>query len=76
MRAPIVVQQIKKDDVVTFIADITTSAAPGKKLLTQLQEITIPLVVVYGPGVDEPLKTQAYTAASLVQMIKRARGQD
>ena len=83
MHAPAVEAEVKKDDVVSFIADITTKTAPGKRLLTELDEVSIPLVAVFGRGVQgngHPyrdgigvLKTQAYTDTSLVEMIEDAR---
>ena len=76
MHAPSVEEEISKEDVVTFIADITSGTEPGKKLLNDLGFVGIPLIVVYGPAVEEPLTAETWTSESAIELIHKARGSD
>ena len=59
--------------VVPLIADVTSTNAPGWDKLRELGQTGIPLLVVYGPGLDEPWQANAYTPAMVLEALDRAR---
>ncbi|MEZ6318930.1 MAG: thioredoxin family protein [Phycisphaerales bacterium] len=61
-------------DVVPLIADVTSTNAPGWDKLRDLGQTGIPLLVVYGPGLDDPWQANAYTPAMVLDALARARG--
>ena len=61
-------------DVVPMVADLTSTQAPGWEKLSELGQTGIPLLVVYGPGLDEPWMSNAYTAPQVRSALERARG--
>lgn len=65
---------LESDDVVMLRVDLTSTKAPGWAKLRSLGETGIPLLVVYGPGTDEPWKGNAYTSKQVVDAVERARG--
>ena len=71
-RAP-VKPRLLEPGVVPMVADLTSTSAPGWDKLRELGETGIPLLVVYGPALDEPWKANAYTAAMVTEALDRAR---
>ena len=70
-----VLRAMTATDVVTFKADITSSTAPGKAKLASLNEVSIPVWAIEGPGVTQPIKLYFGTTASeVIGAIERARG--
>ncbi len=68
-------QLVETDEsVVTFKADTTVRTSVASAYLKELGALGIPLIVVDGPGVTEPLLAEFYTADSLVELIDQARG--
>ncbi|MEZ6243689.1 MAG: thioredoxin family protein [Phycisphaerales bacterium] len=65
--------ELVKSDVVPLIADVTSNAAPGWDKLRELGQTGIPLLVVYGPGLDQPWQSNAYTPEQVIDAIERAR---
>jgi thiol:disulfide interchange protein len=65
---------LDQEGVSSFLADITSGKAPGREQLKALGERTIPLLVVWGPGLDKPWKANAYTPDEVVNVIERAKG--
>jgi thiol:disulfide interchange protein DsbD len=63
------------DDVVPMVADLTSMSAPGWDFLRdELGQTGIPLLVVYAPGMSEPLwLSNAYSPKQVVDAIERAR---
>lgn len=61
-------------DVVAFEADLTSETAPGWQALKDLGETGIPMLAVFGPGTDDPWKSNAYSPAQVKNAIKEARG--
>ncbi len=59
--------------VVPLKADLTSTKAAGWDKLSELGQTGIPLLVIYGPGLDEPWLANAYTAEQVVAAIERAR---
>lgn len=70
-----VLRAMTAPDVLTLKADITSSTAPGKAKLASLNEVSIPVWAIQGPGVTEPIKLYFGTTASeVIGAIERARG--
>lgn len=61
------------DGIVPLKADLTSTKAAGWDKLSELGQRGIPLLVVYGPGTDEPWLANAYTADQVLEAIERAR---
>lgn len=61
------------DTLATFKADTSVSSSVAAKYLSELGAKGIPLIVVDGPGVEQPILADFYTAESLIEMIDRAR---
>lgn len=62
--------------VVPMVADLTSNAAPGWEKLRSLNQVGIPLLVVYGPGSEEPIwMSNAYTGRQVADAIESARSQ-
>ncbi len=62
-------------DVVPMVADLTSTTAPGWKHLNEtLGQTGIPFLVVYAPGIEDPIwLSNAYTSAQVVDAINDAR---
>ena len=60
--------------VVPLLADLTSRKAPGWDKLRDLGQTGIPLLVVYGPGLEEPWMSNAYTPGQVMEAIERASG--
>lgn len=67
-------RELRTDDVVAFEVDLTSRKAPGWAKLKELGETGIPLLVVLGPGLDEPWKRNAYTPSQVLDALQAARG--
>ena len=59
-------------DVVPIEVDLTSTKAPGWEKLKELGQTGIPLLVVYGPGLDEPWQSNAYTPTQVLDALERA----
>ena len=67
-------QLIDSDEsLVTFKADTSVASSTAAKYLKQLGAKGIPLIVIDGPGMSEPILADFYTADSLIELIDRAR---
>lgn len=60
------------DGLVALKADLTSTKAAGWDKLRELDQTGIPLLVVFGPGLDEPWMANAYTADQVLDAIERA----
>ena len=69
-----VLSRLREGGVVPLVADVTSTRAPGWEKLSALGQTGIPLLVVYGPGLDEPWQSNAYTSAQVMDAIERAAG--
>ena len=67
-------EAISAEDVVSMEVDLTSRKAPGWAKLHDLGESGIPLLAIFGPGVDQPIKSNAYTPGQVATWIERARG--
>lgn len=60
--------------VVPMVADLTSDSAPGWVKLRSLNQVGIPLLVVYGPDSEEPVwMSNAYTGGQVAEAIQKAR---
>lgn len=73
LNQPAVQSALKSDGVVALKADLTSRKAPGWKALRDFDEVGIPLLVIVGPGLRDPYKSNAYTVDAVLQAIERAR---
>lgn len=64
---------LQAEDTVMIEVDLTGSNAAGEQALEDLGRTGIPTLVIYGPGLDEPWISSAYTVGQVVETIKRAR---
>jgi thiol:disulfide interchange protein len=62
------------ESLVTFKADTSVASSVAASYLKELGAKGIPLIVIVGPGVSEPLQADFYTADSLIELINEARG--
>jgi thiol:disulfide interchange protein DsbD len=70
-----VTQLFAGDDVVPIKVDITGNNPAGKEKLKKIGHLTIPLLVIYGPGGNEIFRGDFYTADQIHQAIEKARNQ-
>jgi thiol:disulfide interchange protein len=74
LHTPRVADALNADDVVALRVDLTGRNEPGKAKLRELRWVGIPLLAVFGPGLDEPIKYDWYTPEMVLDAIARARG--
>lgn len=67
--------ELRSEDVVPMIADLTSDSAPGWDKLRDLGQTGIPLLYIDGPGLSEPWLANAYTAQQVLGQIRAARGE-
>jgi thiol:disulfide interchange protein len=67
--------ELLRPGVVPMVADLTSTKAPGWDKLRDLGQTGIPLLVIYGPGLDEPWQSNAYTSQQVLDALARARGE-
>ncbi len=53
--------------------DLTANNPDGSAMLKSLDWVGIPLLAVFGPGLDQPLKFDAYTPAMVKDAVEQAR---
>lgn len=59
--------------LVTFKADTSVASSVAAAYLNELGAKGIPLIVIDGPGISEPLLSDFYTVDSLIELIDKAR---
>lgn len=74
LRRDAVREALAAPGVVSFKADVTADEAPGWKLIEELKQPGIPLLVIWGPGLDKPWESTAYTVSQVLDTIAKARG--
>lgn len=65
-------RRLGEGDVVAITVDLTSTNAPGWDLLESYGQTGIPLLVIEGPGIDEPWKANRYTATDVLDAVDRA----
>jgi thiol:disulfide interchange protein len=66
---------LRDDRIVSMTVDLTSTTAPGWEKLRDLGQTGIPLLVVYGPGLEEPWQSNAYTSQQVLDALARAAGE-
>lgn len=69
-----VADRLASGGVVPLLADLTSSKAPGWAKLRDLGQTGIPLLVIYGPGLEEPWMSNGYTPGQVMDALDRAAG--
>ncbi|MFO0962383.1 MAG: thioredoxin family protein [Phycisphaerales bacterium] len=64
---------LREPSVELLKADITGDNPDGKAKLAELGRVTIPLLVVFAPNGTEVFRSDAYTAAQVIDAVARAR---
>lgn len=67
-----VLDRVTAPGVVAFKADLTSESAPGWARLSKFEEVGIPLLVIVGPGLSEPWKSNAYTPEQVIRILGEA----
>lgn len=73
LHRPEVAGLLQSEGVVAMKVDLTGNNGPGQAKLKSLNWVGIPLLAVYGPGLDEPLKYDTYTAEVVKSAVEKAR---
>lgn len=68
-----VLSELRRDDVVKFLVDNTSTEAPGWAFMRELGQSGIPLLAIYTPGRDEPWLSNAYTSQQVMDAVMKAR---
>lgn len=63
-----------KPEVVAFKVDLTSRKAVGWSKMAELNEVGIPLLVVFGPGLETAWKSNAYIPSQVVEILTAAQG--
>ena len=61
------------ESLVTFKADTSVASSVAAAYLNELGAKGIPLIVIDGLGMSEPLLADFYTVDSLIELIDKAR---
>jgi thiol:disulfide interchange protein len=69
-----VASRLSRPDVVVLEADLTSRKAPGNDLIRALGQTGIPLLAIYGPGIDEPMLSNNADGGEVVRRIDLAAG--
>jgi thiol:disulfide interchange protein DsbD len=73
LRKPNIARLLSADDIVSFKVDLTARNPAGKAKLKQVGQLTIPLLVVYGPAGKLIFKSDFYTPEQIEHAIRKAR---
>ncbi|MCA9297656.1 MAG: thioredoxin family protein, partial [Phycisphaerales bacterium] len=65
-----IVDLLDSPDVVAIKVDLTGSNPEGRDLLKRLEWVGIPLLAIYGPGLEEPLKFDSYGVETVKAAIE------
>lgn len=65
--------ELLKTDVVPIKGDNTSNKAEGWEKMSEYGQTGIPLLMIWGPGLDEPWRSNAYTPDMVLEAIKSAR---
>jgi len=64
--------RLRDDRIVLVTVDLTALSAPGWKLIKELGQTGIPLLVVYSPGSEQPWLANSYTSDQVLVAINHA----
>ncbi len=69
-----VMAQLRSPGVTPLIADVTSTKAPGWAKLADLGQTGIPTLAIFGPGLESPWISNAYTTEQVLAAIESAKG--
>jgi thiol:disulfide interchange protein DsbD len=69
-----VIAALNAPDVIPIKVDLTATDAAGWALLKEYGAVGIPLLVIEGPGLSQPFRSNAYTPGQVLDAIASARG--
>ena len=69
-----VMAALRSPGVTPLIADVTSIKAPGWAKLGDLGQTGIPTLAIFGPGLESPWISNAYTTEQVLTAIESARG--
>ncbi len=69
-----VMDELRSAGVTPLLADVTSTKAPGWEKLGDLGQTGIPTLAIFGPGLDSPWISNAYTSDQVLAAIESARG--
>jgi len=69
-----VMDELRTPGVTPLIADVTSTKAPGWDKLADLGQTGIPTLAIFGPGLESPWISNAYTTDQVLAAIETARG--
>lgn len=70
-----IVSLLEGPGVTPIKVDLTAGDPAGKAKLDELGRIAIPLLAIYGPGIQQPILYDSYTIDMIVDAIAQAKGQ-
>ena len=70
-----VIAALNAEDVIPIMVDLSATDAAGWALLKEYGAVGIPLLVVEGPGLTEPFRSNAYTPGQVLGAIASARAE-
>lgn len=68
-----VIRALQGENVVSFKIDLTSRTASGWEELARQKEAGIPLLVIQGPGLEQPWKRNAYGPGEVIETIEKAK---
>jgi suppressor for copper-sensitivity B len=71
-----IVALMQEDGIVAMKIDLTSGNEVGQAKLKELGSITIPLLAIFGPGLDEPWLGDSYSKDQVIEAVRQARGID
>jgi len=66
--------ELLRGDVVPIKGDNTSNKAEGWEKMSEYGQTGIPLLMIWGPGLDEPWRSNAYTPDMVLEALGEARG--
>ncbi|MDX2132629.1 MAG: cytochrome c biogenesis protein CcdA [Planctomycetota bacterium] len=74
LHRPEIVGLLNGPGVTPMKVDLTGTNVPGQNKLKELNWVGIPLLAVYGPGLQQPITYDSYTPEMVREAIEKARG--
>ncbi|MFZ4575684.1 MAG: thioredoxin family protein, partial [Phycisphaerales bacterium] len=73
LHRPTVFKELSRPGVVPIKVDLSSLSDPGWQYLKDdLKQAGIPLLVIYGPGLDKPAMSNAYTSLWVLETMAKA----
>lgn len=66
---------LRENGVISITVDLDNDNAPGWDLMAELGQTGIPLLVIEGPGLDQPWLSNSYTSEQVLGALERASGE-